>query len=217
MRRNLRNIAAILTLVGLAALPAAAQGRGGGDRHQRVPPGHLPPAGQCRVWYDGRPPGQQPLATNCDEAERVASRDHDARVIYGTDRYARGNGKARGNGRKNRDIDAQRNRDIDNTNGERGRGGMLSRLPIGGRYPNARTAGVYQNEIFNNGYKDGYEKGREDVGDRDSYDPVRHSRYRAADHGYDQRYGTRDDYKLVYRDGFEAGYEDGYRGTTPRR
>jgi len=46
---------------------------------------------------------------------------------------------------------------------------------------------------------------------------VRHSRYRAADHGYDNRCGTKDDYKLVYRDGFEAGYEDGYRGTTRRR
>ncbi len=24
-----------------------------------VPPGHLPPAGQCRVWMPGEPPGQQ--------------------------------------------------------------------------------------------------------------------------------------------------------------
>jgi len=205
----MRNITAALVLVGLAAVPLTAQGRGGrnGDRNQGVPPGQFPPAGQCRVWYDGRPPGQQPRATNCDEAERTASRDRDARVIYGTDRNARGNDNARGNGR--------RNRDIDNRNGERG--GVLSRLPLGGRYPNARTGGADQNEIFNNGYKDGYEKGREDIADRDSYDPVRHSRYRAADHGYDNRYGTKDQYKLVYRDGFEAGYEDGYRRTTRRR
>lgn len=200
----MRNIAAILVLVGLAAVPAAAQGRGGrySDRNQGVPPGQLPPAGQCRVWYDGRPPGQQPRATNCDEAERIASRDQYARVIYGADRNARDNGHAR------------RNRAIDNRNGDRS--SVLSRLPIG-RYPNARTGGVHQNEMFNNGYKDGYEKGREDIGDRDSYDPVRHSRYRAADHGYDNRYGTKDGYKLVYRDGFEAGYENGYRGTTRRR
>lgn len=24
-----------------------------------IPPGHLPPAGQCRVWEPGRPPGRQ--------------------------------------------------------------------------------------------------------------------------------------------------------------
>lgn len=192
----MRNIAAILVLVGLAALPAAAQGRAGryGDRNQGIPPGQLPPASQCRVWYDGRPPGQQPRPTSCDNAERIASRDRYARVIYGSDR------NARGNGRNNRNND---------------RNGVLSRLPIYG-YPNARTGGLYQNEIFNNGYKDGYEKGREDVGDRDSFDPVRHSRYRSADHGYDKRYGTKDDYKLVYRDGFAAGYEDGYRGTRRR-
>lgn len=41
---------------------------------------------------------------------------------------------------------------------------------------------------------------------------MRHSRYRSADRGYNSRHGTRDNYKLVYRDGFGAGYEDGYRG-----
>jgi len=197
----MRKIAATLLLVGLAALPAAAQGRAGryGDRNQGIPPGQLPPAGQCRVWYDGRPPGQQPRPTNCDTAERIASRDREARVIYGTDRNARVNGRGA--------------RTTDRAND---RAGVLSRLPIYGS-PNARTGGVSQNEMFNNGYRDGVEKGREDLADRDSYDPVRHSRYRAADHGYNSRYGTKDDYKLVYRDGFEAGYEDGYRGTTRRR
>lgn len=194
----MRNIAATLVLVGLTVLPAAAQGRGG--RNQGVPPGQLPSAGQCRVWYEGRPPGQQPRATNCDEAERMASRDPNARVIYGTDR----------NGRRT----ARANRRTDTV--DRDRSSVLSRLPIG-RNPNSRTGGVYQSEMFNNGYNDGYEKGREDLGDRDSYDPVRHSRYRSADHGYNSRYGSKDDYKLVYRDGFEAGYGDGYRGTTRRR
>lgn len=32
-----------------------------------VPPGHLPPPGQCRVWFPGRPPGQQPPPGNCFE------------------------------------------------------------------------------------------------------------------------------------------------------
>jgi hypothetical protein len=29
-------------------------------RHFKVPPGHYPPAGTYRIWYPGRPPGQQP-------------------------------------------------------------------------------------------------------------------------------------------------------------
>lgn len=31
----------------------------------RIPPGHLPPPGLCRLWYVGRPPGHQPPATSC--------------------------------------------------------------------------------------------------------------------------------------------------------
>jgi hypothetical protein len=30
-----------------------------------VPPGHYPKAGECRVWHEGRPPGQQPKPTAC--------------------------------------------------------------------------------------------------------------------------------------------------------
>jgi hypothetical protein len=30
-----------------------------------VPPGHLPPPGQCRLWYPGRPPGHQPPPEHC--------------------------------------------------------------------------------------------------------------------------------------------------------
>ena len=43
------------------------------DRSQlRVPPGHLPRAGQCRVWFPGRPPGRQPKAASCAGIERYA-------------------------------------------------------------------------------------------------------------------------------------------------
>jgi hypothetical protein len=65
----------------LIAASASAQERRGRD----VPPGHLPPPGECRVWYRDRPAGHQPPPTTCRQAERIARRDG-ARVIYGSDR-----------------------------------------------------------------------------------------------------------------------------------
>ena len=32
-----------------------------------IPPGHLPPPGECRIWYPGQPPGQQPPPGKCDQ------------------------------------------------------------------------------------------------------------------------------------------------------
>ena len=37
-----------------------------------IPPGHLPPPGQCRVWNPGQPPGHQAKARSCDRIERAA-------------------------------------------------------------------------------------------------------------------------------------------------
>jgi hypothetical protein len=34
-------------------------------RHGHIPPGHLPPPGECRVWLPGRPPGHQPPPGRC--------------------------------------------------------------------------------------------------------------------------------------------------------
>jgi len=31
----------------------------------KIPPGHLPPPGSCRIWYPGRPPGHQPPPGDC--------------------------------------------------------------------------------------------------------------------------------------------------------
>jgi hypothetical protein len=36
-------------------------------RSCRVPPGHLPPPGACRIWYPDRPPGHQPPPGDCEE------------------------------------------------------------------------------------------------------------------------------------------------------
>lgn len=46
----------------------------------RIPPGHLPAPGQCRVWHPGRPPGQQPRAESCAQAE--ASAPAESWILY---------------------------------------------------------------------------------------------------------------------------------------
>ena len=120
------------------------------------------------------------------DAERIAARSRDARVIYGSDgRYDDRYGYP-----------------------DRNRNGRDDRYE--GRYPNGGYGYGVSQVPYRNGYQDGLEKGREDARDGDRYDPNRHSRYRSADHGYNNRYGSKNDYKLVYRDGFEAGYRTGY-------
>jgi hypothetical protein len=32
----------------------------------KIPPGHYPAAGQCRIWIDGTPPGQQEDPRECE-------------------------------------------------------------------------------------------------------------------------------------------------------
>jgi hypothetical protein len=84
----------------------------------------------------------------------------------------------------------------------------------GSRWPNERypnEGGWYGNVAFDNGYRDGYQKGVEDVRDDDRFDPGRHGRYKSADRGYDSRYGSKDFYRDSYREGFTAGYSQGYR------
>lgn len=131
----MKTFAVALALVAVAAVPAAAQGRGH-KGPKKVPPGHLPPAGQCRVWYEGVPPGHQPRPTSCAEAERVAARDGDARVIYG-DGGTRGGGVWRqggggdgGWGVEGDDRDVRRPRD---TRRERDRDDGDVRRPEGSR------------------------------------------------------------------------------------
>lgn len=59
----------------------------------RVPPGQLPPAGMCRVWIQGVPPGHQPAVTDCASAQIQSAQIANSRVIYGSQQSFPGRGK----------------------------------------------------------------------------------------------------------------------------
>jgi len=75
--------------------------RRSGRASSRIPPGHLPPKGMCRVWIDGVAPGQQPPVTDCVTAERT--RTVNSRVIYGDRESFPGKGKGKFKNAENRD------------------------------------------------------------------------------------------------------------------
>lgn len=81
----------------------------------------------------------------------------------------------------------------------------------GGTIDNRYPRSGYYGQAFDNGARDGFEKGREDARKNRSFDPVRHSWYREGDRHYENRYGSRQEYKNVYRQGFQQGYEQGFR------
>lgn len=63
-----------------------------------IPPGHLPPAGKCRVWVPGKPPGHQARPRGCAGIERAAPAG--SWIVYGPvesdDGPGKGKGKAKG-------------------------------------------------------------------------------------------------------------------------
>jgi flagellar biosynthesis/type III secretory pathway protein FliH len=70
-----------------------------------------------------------------------------------------------------------------------------------------RSTGI----AFQNGINDGYEKGNEDARRNRAFDPIRHQWYRSGDRHYEGRFGSREQYKDLYRQGFKDGYDRGYR------
>ncbi|MCA1560336.1 MAG: hypothetical protein LC804_08740 [Acidobacteria bacterium] len=174
------------------------------------------------MWYDGVPPGHQPAPTSCYEAERIAARDRNARVIYGRGREGRGDDRYERDDRYGRAIPRD----------DRYPGGSPYPDPDSRRYPDSRYPARYPDSTYpgqypdrrggygtesvpyDNGYQDGLVKGREDERRNRSYDPARHSWYRSGDRGYNRRFGSRDEYRATYRDGFLAGYQNEYRANT---
>jgi hypothetical protein len=194
-----------------AGSPLEAQSRRSDPRDRRdaaraqgIPPGHLPPASQCRVWYDGRPPGRQPAPTSCARAQAVAQRDGNARVIYGEDAYWDSDTRRGGYG----GYSDRNSRDRDDDDNDRAVRRGTVRDPRNSSNRGEREGGSV---AFRNGYRDGMTKGREDAEDGDRYDPARHSWHRNATRGYENRHGTRYEYIERYRAGFEDGYAQGYR------
>jgi hypothetical protein len=78
--RNLGQILALLTATACSSFsiaqptqPAPTEaGRPSTAATLGIPPGHLPPPGQCRVWVPGNPPGHQPRPRSCRSIERLA-------------------------------------------------------------------------------------------------------------------------------------------------
>jgi Ni/Co efflux regulator RcnB len=89
----------VLSRTGSGGVLSRTDSRRGGSK---VPPGHRPPAGMCRVWIDGVPPGHQPAVTDCTTARIEAARTPNSRVIYGDTESFPGKGKGKFN---NRDRD----------------------------------------------------------------------------------------------------------------
>jgi len=63
---------------------------------------------------------------------------------------------------------------------------------------------------YDQGYREGFARGQSDArrGNRYAYENVRD--YQRADKGYHRRMGDRERYRHIFRDGFAAGYSEGY-------
>ena len=100
-----------------------------------------------------------------------------------------------------------------NTGPYASQGPYAQRGPYVQRGPYAAYPGSsgYYSPAFDNGVREGFEKGQEDARKGRSFDVLRHEWYREGDRHYESRYGSRQEYSDVYRRGFQQGYEQGYR------
>jgi hypothetical protein len=67
-----------------------------------------------------------------------------------------------------------------------------------------------ERRAYSNGYKDGFDRGRQDVRSRRPYTFDRYGEYRDADRGYRRSDGDHDVYRRSFRQGFAAGYQDAF-------
>lgn len=82
-----------------------------------------------------------------------------------------------------------------------------------GRHVRGRVTQV----AFDNGYREGFEEGREDRSDGERFDYDDEGEFRDATRGYRNEYGSVDTYRGHFRDGYARGYRDGYEGRSSNR
>ena len=77
------------------------------------------------------------------------------------------------------------------------------------------TNGGYYREIerraYDNGFREGVRRGEHDGRGNHRYDPQHYGEWKHADDGYHRDYGDVNVYRHSYRNGFEAGYSQGFR------
>lgn len=64
---------------------------------------------------------------------------------------------------------------------------------------------------YERGYESGLYTGANDGRRGQTFDPERSHFYKSGSEGYRSSKGNRGDYQMAYRDGFMAGYREGYR------
>jgi hypothetical protein len=104
-----------------------------------------------------------------------------------------------------RDRDRDRDGDRDDRgwrSGGYGNGGYANDGYGYGGYGYGQASGV----AFQNGARDGYQKGTDDARDGKYPDVTRHKWYKNATRDYNDRYGPKELYQRDYRRGFEEGY-----------
>jgi hypothetical protein len=74
-----------------------------------------------------------------------------------------------------------------------------------------------QRRAYDEGYRAGLNRGRNDARGGRAFDYVRHGDYRDADRGYRSSFGNRAFYGGMFRRGFVAGYTQAYRSTRSER
>ena len=110
-------------------------------------------------------------------------------------------------GRYGRDRDQDQDRDRDDRDNDRNRRGRNW-----GRYGNYGGSYQLRQTALNAGYNEGIKEGRKDSRRNESYDFRDEGAYKSATKDYSSRLGDKDLYRRYFRDGFENGYADGYRG-----
>lgn len=84
--RKLQLTAAAVIAAALSGCAVYSDGYGYGghrdyERGSDAPNGHLPPPGECRIWYTDRPPGHQPPPGDCHKLRYQVPPG--ARLIHG--------------------------------------------------------------------------------------------------------------------------------------